>query len=118
VRVTFQNRASGSEVEPLESHIKRRLGFALARVSEEMSSVFIRLDDLNGPRGGIDKRCRVLLRGPKIGELVVEEIDVAWGPAIDRALSLAGRSVVRALERVRGDRSSRLHVRNLRREIG
>jgi len=115
VRVTIRIRADEAETEQLESHIKRRLGFALARISDELTSVLIRLDDLNGPRGGIDKRCHVLLRGPKIGEVVVEETDVSLGPAIDRALSLAGRSVVRALDRARRDRGSRLHVRSQRR---
>ena len=115
--MTIQTRADHAEAEQLEDHIKRRIGFALARLSDELTSVLIRLDDLNGPRGGIDKRCRVLLRGPKIGERVVEETDTEWGPAIDRALSLAGRSVVRALDRVRRERGTRLHVRNLRREI-
>jgi len=90
---------------------------AFARISDELSSVLIRLDDLNAPRGGIDKRCRVLLRGPKIGERVIDETDVSWVPAIDRALSLAGRSVARALHKGRRHRGARLYIYNPRKEI-
>ncbi len=108
MRLTIQFRGGESdsaEAEALRAHVERRIGFALARFSDELGSVLVRLDDLNGPRGGIDKRCRVLMRGPSFGERVVEEVDSAWAPVIDRALSLAGRAVARALERGRVERA-------------
>lgn len=108
MRLTVQIRGGegdSAEAEALRAHIERRIGFALARFSDGLGSVLVRLDDLNGPRGGIDKRCRVLLRGPAFGERLVEEVDCAWVPVIDRTLSLAGRAVARALERGRVERA-------------
>lgn len=117
MRLKIQSRGEDlAKTDQLREHIERRAGFALSRFADELHTVLVRLDDLNGPRGGIDKRCRVHLRGPKLGEVVVEETDAAWGPVIDRSLALAQRSVVRALERVRGERGGRLFVRSIRKE--
>lgn len=111
MRLTIMRRdEEAGDLDSLREQIERRVGFALSRFSDELSSVLVRLDDLNGPKGGVDKRCRVHLRGPTIGELVVEETDVEWTPAIDRTLSLAGRSVARALDRARPERGQRLDL--------
>lgn len=118
MRLTIMKRGEeAGEADALRQRIERRIGFALSRFSDELSAVLVRLDDLNGPKGGVDKRCRVQLRGASIGEVVVEETDVEWGPAIDRALSLAGRSVARALDRARPDRGLRPAARQLGQEL-
>jgi hypothetical protein len=111
MKLTIIKRGDETGVtDALRRQIERRAGFALSRFSDELGSVLVRLDDLNGPRGGIDKRCRVQLRGPDIGELVVEETDAEWTPAIDRTFSLAARSVARALDKARPERSSRFDL--------
>ena len=45
----------------LPDHIERRLRFALDRFGDRIARVFVFLHDRNGPRGGIDKICRVLV---------------------------------------------------------
>lgn len=87
--------------ETLRAHVERRARFAFARFADALGTVRVRLEDINGPRGGLDKRCVVHIRGPGFGELVVERIDSAWGGAIDRALSLSGRAVAKSLGRLR-----------------
>jgi hypothetical protein len=47
----------------------------------------VRLSDLNGPRGGIDKRCQVDLRPDGSGWLVVAAIFNDWRYALDHALA-------------------------------
>jgi putative sigma-54 modulation protein len=47
--------------ERLRGHIERRLCFALERFARRISRVRVSVGDLNGPRGGIDKRCRVAI---------------------------------------------------------
>ena len=53
-------QALGFELTPaLRSHAVRRLHFALGRSEAQVSRLSVRLSDLNGPRGGEDKRCQV-----------------------------------------------------------
>ena len=49
----------------LRQHTERRLHFALGRANGQISRLTVRLSDLNGLRGGEDKRCllRITLTG-------------------------------------------------------
>ena len=51
----------------LEGYIQKRLKFALDRVSGVVRGIELRLIDTNGPRGGLDKQCSVLV-GLKAGD--------------------------------------------------
>jgi len=54
---------------------------------------------INGPRGGVDKRCylQVMLAG--LSEVVIADIEADLYVAIDRAIDRAGRTVARKIER-------------------
>jgi hypothetical protein len=54
---------------------------------------------VNGPRGGIDKRCRVTvqLHGPS-RTVVIDDIDADAAIAVDRAADRTARRVARAIE--------------------
>nr|WP_320132140.1 HPF/RaiA family ribosome-associated protein [uncultured Holophaga sp.] len=43
----------------LRDFIRERLAGALARRADQIRSVVVRLTDLNGPKGGVDKRCTI-----------------------------------------------------------
>jgi ribosomal subunit interface protein len=83
----------------LRQHIERRIHFALGRFGAEVSSALVRLDDINGPRGGVDKRCHIVVVGARVGALTVDELDADVIAVVDRALDRAARSVRRSLER-------------------
>lgn len=87
--------------ETLRLHLVKRAELALDRHADRVSSIAAVFEDLNGPRGGVDKRCRITVRGPEIGELVVEHVDLEWSNCIDGALDKTARVVVRQLERRR-----------------
>ena len=87
--------------EALLAHVERRLRFALSRFGQKIRQVAVQLTDLNGPRGGVDKQCRVTATLSPSGRVMVEEIDAALHTAIDRAAERLERSVVRELERRR-----------------
>ena len=81
-------------------HVDRRLRFALGRFAARLTRVAIRVGDVNGPRGGIDKRCWIHLElGGKA--LTIEEVDPDLYVAIDRASERAGRATERAIARLR-----------------
>jgi putative sigma-54 modulation protein len=85
----------------LRTHIERRLTFALGRFAERIGRVRVMLDDMNGPRGGIDKRCRITIRVVPTGTVVMEDQDSNVYTAIDRVAGKAGTCVGRQLKRPR-----------------
>jgi ribosome-associated translation inhibitor RaiA len=81
----------------LQENVHQRLGFTLARGSGRVRRVAVRLSDLNGPRGGIDKRCLVEVRLDGLPAVVVEDVQADMYVAIDRAATRAARTVMRRL---------------------
>lgn len=88
--------------EGLRAHAERRLRFALARFEDRVARVAVRLSDLNGPRGGVDKRCLLRLRARGLAEIVIDEAGADLYAAISRAAERAGRMLGRGLARSRG----------------
>jgi hypothetical protein len=81
-----------------------KFGAAIERVS-------VRVRDINGPRGGIDKICRVKVVLSRLPSVVVEQRDAAKQAAIDAALARTEQAVRRSLQR---ERMSPLHGRGSR----
>jgi ribosomal subunit interface protein len=84
----------------MRAHIERRLGFALSTCYRHVKRIMVRLSDINGPRGGKDKRCHleVILPGQAV---VVEDTEADLYVAINRAASRASRTVMRRVRRRR-----------------
>lgn len=80
-------------------HVHRRLGFALGRFSDRIQVVRVMLGDENGPKGGLDKTCRIRVNLRGQNEIVVEQVDSDVYAAIDRAADRVGRTVARQLDR-------------------
>jgi putative sigma-54 modulation protein len=85
--------------EALLEHIERRLRFALGRFAGRIAGVSARLSDVNGPRGGIDKRCRIAVALIPRGVVRVEAAGDDPFALTARAAKRAGRGVRRALGR-------------------
>jgi len=98
VEVRFRGLSRSGE---LRLYALRRVEFHLGRFSRELLSVRVRIEDRNGPKGGIDKRCQFDLRGPRFGSAIIEEQDSDAFAAVDIAADRAGRTVARLLGRVR-----------------
>jgi ribosomal subunit interface protein len=83
--------------EALRRHVHNRLGFTLSRAASRARRVNVKLSDLNGPRGGVDKRCLVEVRLDRMPVVVVEDVQADMYTAIDRAAGRAARTVMRRL---------------------
>lgn len=83
------------------AHVERRLRFAPSRFGQKIRQVAVQLQDVNGPRGGLDKLCRVTVTLAPSGKVRVEANDADLHTAIDRAADRVERSVTRELERRR-----------------
>ena len=86
--------------------VNRRIRFALGRFSQHLTSVRVMLSDLNGPKGGVDKHCKVLINIRPSFSVIIEETDAVLESAINRALDRAGRTVARRLDQVMDRRRS------------
>ena len=79
--------------------IREKLGRALAPMATRIERVSVRFDDVNGPRGGVDTRCRarVLLSG--MDSVVVDQRGRTPEHAVRLATPRLRRAVQGALER-------------------
>lgn len=90
----------GIDVSPaVRDHAERRAHFTLGRHSARISRVSISLEDVNGPKGGADKSCRVQISLQQADPVVVVEQGLDLHQVIDRGLARAGRTVVRKVDR-------------------
>ena len=95
-------RGKGVEITAgLRELVERRAHFSLGRRADQLERVQVWLEDVNGPKGGDDKRCRVRLAGPGLSGRIVESASNELGAAIFDALERASRTADRALDRQR-----------------
>lgn len=86
--------------------LHRRLDFALGRFAGRVRSLTVRLRDLNGPRGGVDKACTIAIQLDRPRRtIVVEDVDAEPEAAIGRATQRASRAVARAVDAASGWRT-------------
>ena len=89
--------------------VERRLAFALARFEPRLLRTEVYVSEQNGPRGGVDKRCRVVLRSRPHLSVVVERDDADLGAAVACAADRAAQALARQLKRRRATRHAAPH---------
>lgn len=98
-------RSRGIEASgALHEHVVRRIHFQLDRFAREVSAIAVRIDDVNGTKGGVDKRCHVAVRGPALTSVMIEDLSTDAYAAVDVAVARAARAVSRELARSRAVR--------------
>ncbi len=103
--MTIDVRFCGLEgSDSLRAHIARRLRSRLRRLAGALSAVVVRLSDVNGPRGGADKRCQVILPRPGLRPVTIEELSGDAYASVDLAIERAARAADRRFERARTKR--------------
>jgi putative sigma-54 modulation protein len=90
--------------ESLRDYIERRVQFAFNWAYDKLPQVHFRLNDVNGPKGGVDKVCRIQIPIAGANPVVVEEIQADMYVAIDRAVERASRTMSRRIQRTRTHR--------------
>lgn len=93
-------KSHDAEAEQFRTLVIRRVRFAMRPLSWLAPSVSVQLSDINGPRGGVDKRCQIELTtisgGPPI---IVTSLARDWLSALQSALARATRSLLHNLKR-------------------
>ncbi len=93
--------------EALSNHTRRRLDFGLSRHADRITRVVVRVGDENGPRGGVDKFCRLQVSLVDAPQVVIRDCGPDLYTVIDRASDRAARAVAKQLERNRFGRQQR-----------
>ncbi len=91
-----------SVTDAIREHVSRRVLGAAQRFARRLSSITVVIEDVNGPKGGVDIACRIEGGMAQSGEPVVitERADDLYG-AVDRAASRFKRAMSRRAERRR-----------------
>ena len=106
MRIDIQ--ANGFELtDALRQHTERRLQFALSWAGNDVRKIVVRLSDINGPRGGKDKRCAIHIPIPRAQDVLIEDTESDLYVAIDRAIDRVERTLARKLERLHEHRHER-----------
>lgn len=95
-------RCDGVEAAPgLQDYVARRMRFAVGRFRDHIQWARVKVADVNGPRGGADKRCVVQLRLRNLPDVVfaITQLDVR--AAVDEAADRVSRVLAQRLRRNR-----------------
>jgi hypothetical protein len=105
MHVLFKSR--DPQAASMRVDVERRVRFVLRRISWRVPRAEVQFSDVNGPRGGVDKRCQIELRTDGAGPVVVSSVKKDWRAALDDALARAARFVWRLWQRLGADRRLR-----------
>ncbi len=111
MQVLFKSRHP--EATDLRELTERRVRFVLRRLLWLVPRAEVQMSDVNGPRGGVDKRCQIELRTDGGGSVVVTSVASDWRTALDHALARAARYVVRQWRRSQDTRRMRQRLAGL-----
>ncbi len=99
MQVTFETRnPEAAELRPLA---ERRIRSALRRLSWLAPRTRVNLSDVNGPRGGIDKRCQIELTTDSTDPVIITSMARDWRLALQSALARAVQSLLHTWQRSR-----------------
>jgi hypothetical protein len=97
MQVVFESRdADGAHMR--EQSVER-VRFALRRLHALVARAKVQFSDVNGPRGGVDKRCLVEVHADSVGTVVIASLASDWRTALDRSLGRVIRALRRSLQR-------------------
>ena len=97
----------------LKRYAERRLAFALRRFDRWIGCVRVRISDVNGPRGGVDKSCQIMAEMVPTGVVRAEANDSDAYVVIDCAADRLEQSVRRHVRRIRNARRGRESIRDV-----
>jgi hypothetical protein len=97
MQIIFESRdADGTHMRDVSVEQVR---FALRRLGGLVPRAKVQFSDVNGPRGGVDKRCKVELSTDAKGTVVIASLASDWRTALNRSLHRATRALTRSLQR-------------------
>ena len=96
VNIKFRNTLSNQDTI---EYVNQRLSSRLDRFAQFFESVSVTLSDVNGPKGGVDQQCLLVIKIEGIPKIVIQEAQTSQQSAIDRAFARAHMAVARQMKR-------------------
>ena len=88
----LQSRSNDRDGQQWQQLTSNRLRQALGRLHGLVEGMKVRLDDVNGPAGGVDKRCNVEVLVQGTGPVAVSATSRTWQASVDAvAAAVASR---------------------------
>ena len=106
MQVIFES--SDPQAPELRALAERRVRQVLKRLAWMAPRVRVHLSDVNGPRGGIDKRCQVEVSSSVAGPVLITSMAHDWRAALQTALAATARVLLKNLQRSRMQRRTAL----------
>jgi ribosome-associated translation inhibitor RaiA len=95
-------RVAGVELDQdQKAAIRQSLGMMLGKYATSLERVSVRVEDVNGPRGGVDQLCRIKVALSGLPSVVFESQAASLQDAINSALTGVERAVRRRVRRRR-----------------
>ncbi len=87
--------------DSITSHVADRFTAALDNHQRQVNDVTVRLEDVNGPKGGVDMRCQATIHLRRGDPIIVEDVEDDLYAAISLTADRAKHLVTRQLEKRR-----------------
>ncbi len=105
MKIVLNNR-NLTDINEISTYINRKVELCFSRNRSKIKSITIILADINGPKGGKDKQCKILVNANHLPEIVVVEKREGLLHAIDSCLMRANRVMEQQLKRRQGNLQS------------
>ena len=93
-------RTAGASLDADDrAYLRRKLGMKLGKFARAVERVTVRVRDVNGPRGGVDKLCSIKVVLTGLPSVVVEQKHASLQVAMDAALRRTEAAVRRSVKR-------------------
>src|SRR5690606_5245207 len=87
-------RAEGVKLpDDQRDRLRKSLQTKLGKFAPTVQRISVRLADVNGPRGGVDRQCRIKVRLRGLPSVMVEHQDASQPAAIRRSVGAVERAV-------------------------
>lgn len=107
MQLMFKSRVR--DALPLRPWALARVSFVLRRLAWRAQTATVRLEDVDGPRNGLDKCCSVAIHGADTPAVLVSATARDWTTALNLALARAAQTWKRLLQRQRDSRRRARH---------
>lgn len=87
--------------DSIESQIRQKLKIVLNRFGHKIRKARVVLSDINGPKGGKDKRCTIKIEMHNLKTIVVDEVTTNMHESISRCSQRAKRTIDKVLNKNR-----------------